>query len=103
MKGSDRVSPNDIIQIFNRNNYEVQETIEDINELIEQIDNDSNNFTYNLSEALEEWSLQLKKCPLCGANIIKINTNEEHSEYQGQDVSEIINRYGCEDCNYIVD
>lgn len=96
------ISKYEIIQMFNRNNHYTRETIQDINELIEDIDTNPKKFTYELSEEIEQFAEKLKLCPLCGANIVQIGRDEQFSEYSGQPVSEQINKYGCDECNYIV-
>lgn len=99
------MSKYDLIQMFNRNNHYARETIQDINELIEDIDNDPKKFTYELSEELSQFGEKLNLCPLCTSNIIKLNSNYEFSEYQGNEIAEEIPIYGCENanCGYIKD
>jgi len=93
----------DLIQMINRNNHYARETIQDVNELIEDIDNDPKAFTYELAEEIESFSRKLNLCPLCGERIVQIGKDYQHSEYFGQPVNEQINRYGCDNpsCGYI--
>ena len=94
----------DLIQMYNRENHgNVENTIQDINELIADIDNNPKKFIYNLSNELEEFSEKLMRCPLCGGKIIELDVDYEASEYFGQPVQETISTYGCEsvNCGYI--
>jgi hypothetical protein len=80
-----------------------KETIETVNELIAQITDNPKQLAYDLSERLEEWSLERGYCPLCGENIVQLGRNTQSSEYFGQPVEEIENIYGCDNpsCGYI--
>ena len=93
----------DLIQMYNRTNHNVEDTIQDINELIEDIDNNPKKFVYDLSNELEEWCDQLGRCPLCGSKVIELDSGYQSSEYFGQLVQERIPIYGCEatNCGYI--
>lgn len=97
------ISKYDLIQMINRNNHDVEDTIQDINDLIEDIDTDPKKFTYELSIELEEFCEKLNRCPLCGSNLVKLKSDYESSEYFGQPVQEEQSRYGCESssCGYI--
>jgi uncharacterized protein with PIN domain len=92
----------DLIQMINRNNHDVEDTIQDVNDLIEDIDKDPKKFTYELSTELEEFAEKLNRCPLCGSELTKLKSDYESSEYLGQPVQEEILRYGCESstCTY---
>ena len=78
-------------------------TIESMNELITQITDNPKQLAYDLSERLEEWSLERDSCPLCGEDIVEISIDNQSSEYFGQPVQEKIPTYGCESstCGYI--
>jgi len=93
----------ELIQMINRNNHYASDTIQDVNDLIADIDNDPKKFTYELAQEIEEWSLNLNLCPLCGGRIIKLGKSYEPSEYFGRPVQEKIIRYGCEvsNCSYV--
>jgi len=99
------MSPYDILQMINRTNRNANETIQDVNDLIADIDNDPNKFTYELSQEVDEFAKKLNLCSLCGGEIVQIGRDFEDSEYFGNPVQEQINRYGCDspDCSYIVD
>ena len=96
----------ELIQIINRDCYNTEETIQLVNELINEIDKDAKKFIYNLSNHLEEFSESKNKCPLCGSDIIIIDEwEEDRGEYLGQPCKEKVYKYGCESstCNYIKD
>lgn len=96
----------DLIQMINRDNHYARETIEDINELIEDIDTDPKKFTYELAQEIENFSQKLNLCPLCGSELIEIDKwDESRGEHCGREVSEIMYKYGCEssNCSYVVD
>lgn len=98
------ISKYDLIQMYNRNNYgNVENTIQDINELIEDIDNDPKKFIYDLSNELEEFAEKVMRCPLCGNRVIELDSSYQSSEYFGQPVQERMLTYGCEcsNCSYI--
>lgn len=97
------ISKYDLIQMINRNNHDVEDTIQDVNDLIEDIDKDPKKFTYELSTELEEFAEKLNRCPLDGGKIVQIGKDYESSEYFGQPVREEIIRYACENssCGYI--
>lgn len=44
----------------------IQETIEDVNDIIWQIDKDPKAFVEKLSKELEEFASKYNRCPLCG-------------------------------------
>jgi hypothetical protein len=93
-----------LIQMYNRDNYgNVENTIQDINELIADIDNNPKKFIYDLSNEIEEFAEKVMRCPLCGSKVIQLDTSYESSEYFGQPVQEKILTYGCESssCSYI--
>jgi hypothetical protein len=104
-KGSEVMpSKYEIIQMINRQfSHSPRETIEEVNELIEDINNDPKAFTYELAQEIEEFSEKLNLCPLCGCDIIQIGKDYESSEYLGQTVKETIIRYSCDSssCGYI--
>lgn len=97
------ISKYDLIQMYNRNNHYASETIQDINELIEDIDNDPKKFTYELTKEIEEFADKVNLCPLDGGEIVQIGKDYQSSEYFGRLVNEQITRYGCDNpnCGYI--
>jgi hypothetical protein len=97
-------SPYELVQLVNNQfGIQPQETIEEINDLRSEIDKDPKKFTYELSQEIEEFSEKLGLCPLCGCNLVKLESSYEPSEYCGQSVYEEHSRYGCESssCSYI--
>jgi DNA repair exonuclease SbcCD ATPase subunit len=95
-------SPYELVQlIHNQFGQEIENTIDDVNDLIERIEYNPNQFTYELAEEVENLALRSNKCPLCGCNLIKLKSDYESSEYNGQPVKEEQSRYGCENCSYI--
>lgn len=61
----------DLIMAIYKNDEEttIQETIEDVNDLIWQIDKDPKAFTEKLSKEIEEFASMYNKCPLCGEDL----------------------------------
>ena len=61
----------DLIMAIYKNDEEttIQETIEDVNNLIWQIDKDPKAFTEKLSKEIEEFASMYNKCPLCGEDL----------------------------------
>ena len=58
----------DLIMAIYKNDEEstIQETIEDVNDIIWQIDKDPKAFVEKLSKELEEFASMYNRCPLCG-------------------------------------
>lgn len=105
-KGSENMpSKYDLIQMIIRDNHYASDTIQDVNEIIADIDNNPKKFTYELSKEIEEFAEKLQLCPLCGEPIVQIGVDYEPSEYFGQPVQEKSIRYGCDSasCGYIKD
>jgi transposase-like protein len=95
-------SPNEVVQLINNQfGQEIEDTIEEVNDLIERINQDPKLFTYELIEEVENLALKCLKCPKCGSKLIKLKSDFESSEYFGQPVQEEQSRYGCENCGYI--
>lgn len=88
--------------IEQRNGGDITATIEDANELLRQLYEDSKKLGYDLERELEQKSISENKCYLCSSEL----TYERHlqySEYQGKQVSEEINKCVCSNCEYIVE
>lgn len=92
----------DLVQMINRNNHEVSETIQDINILVSDIRNNPKELADKLEYDKNSLADRTFHCPRCGSDIIEIDVNYESSEYFGQPVQERIPTYGC-DCGYIKD
>jgi len=100
------MSPDEILQaVWEYCGTNTKETIESMNDLIVKITDNPKHLAYDLSERLEEWSLDRDSCPLCGDDIVLINRDYQSSEYFGQSVNEQLNTYGCKSssCGYIKD
>lgn len=91
----------DLTQSMNRNNYEVGETIQTLNLLIDDIRNSNEELADKLEENKYSLADRTNKCPKCGSDIIEISVQYQSSEYFGQPVKERIPTYGCENCGYI--
>lgn len=81
---------------------DIKDTIVEMNNLISDIQDNPNKLAYQLSNELEAYCLANDICPLCGDDLISINTYEETREYQGKMVGETMIRIGCadENCTY---
>lgn len=100
------MSADEIIQMILESCSEnIRETIEMANELIAQITDNPKQLAYDLSERLEEYSLENNKCPLCGEDIVQIYIENQSSEYFGQPTEERMSTYGCDNpsCGYVKD
>jgi Zn finger protein HypA/HybF involved in hydrogenase expression len=95
-------SPYELVQLLNSQfGQQIEDTIEEVEDLINRINYNPSQFTYELKEEIENLALKNLKCPLCGSNLIKLKSNYESSEYNGKEVQEEQLRYGCENCGYI--
>lgn len=93
----------ELIQIINRDCYEVGETIQMIKELIDDVNNNPKKFIVELTREIEEFAEKLSRCPKCGDELIVIDKRDEpRGEMQGREVYETVYKYGC-DCGYIKD
>jgi len=81
----------------------VQDAIVLANNLVEDIEINQQKLINSIAIATEELGIQENKCPLCGSDVILIDTYEEdRGECLGQPCTEKIYIYGCESdtCNY---
>ncbi|NRU52634.1 hypothetical protein [Clostridium beijerinckii] len=96
------VSKYDLIQMINRSNFDVKDTIQYANELANDIDSNFKNFTYELRE--ENYSLadRTGRCRKCGESLEIIDQwNESRGEMCGREVHEKMYKFGCTSCGYI--
>lgn len=83
--------------------FDGKETVEIISDLIKKIEDNPRQFTVNLSNAIEEYADEMNICPICGNEIILLDTYEEdRGEFQGFPATETIYKVGCESstCGY---
>ena len=93
-------SPNDMVQMINRNNHDPSETIKDLNELLEDIENLS--WKKRLIEEKLDYCDRTFSCPDCGTPLEIIDKWEEsRGEMMGREVYEEMCTVGCTKCNYI--
>lgn len=93
-------SPNDMVQMINRNNHESSETIQDLNELLEDIKNPS--WQKRLEEEKLDFADRTNSCPNCGNPLEVIDKwKESRGEMMGREVYEEMSTVGCTKCNYI--
>ena len=91
----------EIVQMINRNNHEIGETIQDINMLVSDIRNNPKELADKLESDKDSLAERTNKCPKCGEYLIVLDKwDEPRGEMQGRDVFETIYKYGCE-CGYI--
>jgi predicted Zn-ribbon and HTH transcriptional regulator len=105
MKGSDRVSnisKYDFVQMINRYNHDVKDTIQYINELADEIDSDYKKFTKELREENYDLADRTENCRKCGEPLEVIDIwKESRGEMLGREVYEDMYKLGCTKCGYI--
>ena len=81
-------------------NGDVQETIEILNELINDIHINPNQFVSKLNQDLEKYCNNLLRCPCCGHELEEKRSNERYEAY-GSECDEPFITYNCinPDCN----
>ena len=91
----------ELVQMINRNNHEVSETIQDLNVLILDIRKNSKELADKIEDDKNSLADRTERCPDCGERLILLDKwDEPRGEMQGRDVFETIYKYGCE-CGYI--
>lgn len=88
---------------YYRHDYE--EFVSVTNELIAEIQDDSNGLAYRLSNELGSECMDNERCPLCGSELVTLKGYyEDRGEYQGTPCTEYEEVVGCEDssCPYII-
>ena len=96
------VSKYDLIQMINRSNFDVKDTIQYANELADDIDGNFKKFINELRE--ENYSLadRTGRCRRCGEPLEVINQwKESRGEMCGREVYENMCKFGCTSCGYI--
>jgi transcription initiation factor IIE alpha subunit len=80
-------------------------TIEEVNDLIYQIQNDPSKLAYELSNELEEYYSSKNVCPLCGEELETKTWEENRGEYFGSKAIETMGKTMCSSgsCSYIRD
>ena len=88
----------EIVQMINRNNHEIGETIQDINMLVSDIRNNPKELADKLESDKDSLAERTNRCTKCGEELI-VNTYEENrGEYFGQPCREIVYEHKCENC-----
>lgn len=91
----------DLVQMINRNNNYVSDTIQSVNELINDIRNNPKELADNLESDKDSLADRTRHCPDCGDELIIIDKwSEYRGEYCGIDSYETMYKYGC-NCGYI--
>lgn len=92
--------------IHNYCDQDIQDTIIETNELLEQLHDkeECKKLAYSLENELESESLGYGKCMLCGADLQRTR-NIQYEEYQGRTVSREEYRLECSNnsCSYTLD
>ena len=96
-------SPNDIIQMTSRNyGYKPVDTIQDINELLEDIEDEK--WKERLRDDRDSYADRTNSCRRCGEPLEVINQwKESRGEMHGREVYEEMYKLGCTKCGYIKD
>ena len=93
----------DLVQMINRNNNHVIDTIQYTNELIKDIRNNPKELADKLESDKDSLCDRTNNCPDCGEKLIIVGKWDEYrGEYMGVDSYETMYKYGCE-CGYIRD
>jgi tRNA(Ile2) C34 agmatinyltransferase TiaS len=91
----------DLLQMINRNNNYVSDTIQYTNDLINDIRYNNKELADKLESDKDSLADRTQSCPDCGEKLIAIGTWKEYrGEYCGVDSYETMYKYGC-DCGYI--
>lgn len=78
-----------------------QDIIEITNDIVETlIKTPKDKIIKDLIYELENYADTFNKCPKCGQDLEIIHKDYEPSEYQGQQVNEEINTWGCNECGW---
>lgn len=85
--------------ISNQFGYTTRETLQDLDELINDIESES--WRQQLKEEKNDYAEKTGYCPICYEKLEIINHYEESSEYFGRPVSQKFITYGCPCCGYI--
>lgn len=88
-----------IMQDISINN---KETIESLNDIIETlIKEPKDKIIKDLIYERDKFADYYNVCPECGQDLEVIHKDYEASEYQGMEVSEELNTWGCNSCGWI--
>ena len=88
----------ELLQMINRNNHHVSETIQDVNELISDIRKNPKELADKLEEDKNSLADRTDRCQKCGERLILLDKwDEPRGEMQGREVYETVYKYGC-DC-----
>lgn len=82
-------------------NGDIQDTIVEVNNLLDDIYNNHKKLGYGLESELETLAISEHKCMSCGAELT-VERELQYSEYNGQTVAEEINITCCSECDYVV-
>lgn len=100
------VSTVELVQVLKEYyGHDYEEFVSVVNELIAEIQDDSNGLAYRLSNELESECMDNNKCPLCGSELVVLESYyEDRGEYCGTSCVEYEEVIGCEDesCPYII-
>lgn len=103
LKGDDYLTADELINYISDNeDLCPQDIIEITNDIVETlIKTPKDKVIKDLMYELENYADTFNKCPKCGQDLEIIHKDYEPSEYQGQQVNEGINTWGCNECGWI--
>ena len=91
-----------ILAIFDFLDNNPKETCEVVTELLEATE--GSKFEHDLKIALDEFIDCNCLCPICFSSMeLKESHNEPRGEYMGTECHEIVTKWGCSECDYIMD
>lgn len=95
------ITPYELLELVRQTNNP-SETIQILNDLICEIENNPRKYIDKLSEEIEELAKNFKICPLCGDTLISKEHKEGRGEYFGFDSVETMYSYECfnPECSY---
>lgn len=95
------MTPYELIETISQN-HSPSETIEIVNELIGEIDNNPSKYINGLSQSIEDYGEIHNLCPLCGSKLTTNTYEEDRGEYFGFNSYETMFHGECsnQECSY---
>lgn len=96
-----KITPYELLELVSIINNP-SDTIQMLNDLMGEIDNNPSKYINKLSEEIEEFAKNIGICPLCGDVLISKDYKETRGEYFGFDSEETMYSYECfnPECSY---
>lgn len=92
----------ELIQMINRNNHKVNQTIQDINMLVSDIRENPKELADKLEEDKNSLAERTQSCSKCGCPLETVDKwKESRGEMLGKEIQEDMYKFGCTSCGYI--